>query len=308
MGQAVGMRGRGLEDVDIPRAQAGQHPQHLLATLLGEYFDSPEAELPSVAVVAMLAEFGISEASARSALSRLTRRGLIAVRRSGRQSTYHLTPQAIASHHAHLRRFLTFGAQPPEWTGDWTVVAFSLCEPGQAHRHSVRRTLGALGFVRLYDSVWIRPGRDTRAASRAMADVLSGVAGARWSVVCARFDDEAGPHGPAAAYDLDGLAASYRKFIDEYRGLGAAVRAGEVDAARAFVVRTAVMDSWRSLVLTDPDLPAHLLPTRWPRQLAREIFVDIHSALGPLAEARLVEIVTPHWSAAASWVTHFRLA
>ncbi|WP_197038937.1 hypothetical protein [Herbidospora cretacea] len=42
-----------------PRAQAGPNPQHLLTTLLGE--------------------FGISESSARAALSRLTRRGLIAV-------------------------------------------------------------------------------------------------------------------------------------------------------------------------------------------------------------------------------------
>ena len=162
--------------------------------------------------------------------------------------------------------------------------------------------------MRLYDSVWIRPGRDARAASAAMADVLSDVARARWSVVCAQFDDEAGPHGPATAYDLDGLAADYQRFIDQYRDLRTAVRAGEVDAARAFVVRTSVMDSWRSLVLVDPDLPEHLLPTPWPRQQAREIFLDIHSALGPLAVARLVEITTPHWPAAAFWVTHYRLA
>ncbi|MFC7483946.1 PaaX family transcriptional regulator C-terminal domain-containing protein [Luedemannella flava] len=279
-----------------------------MATLLGEYFDSPDADLPSAAVVAMLGEFGISESSARSALSRLARRGLIAARRPGRRVTYHVTPQAMASHRAYLRRFLTFGAEPPEWTGDWTVVAFSLPEPGQAHRHSVRRTLSSLGFVRLYDSVWMRPGRDTRAASRAMADVLSDVAHARWSVVCARFDDEAGPHGPAAAYDLDGLAVAYQNFIDEYRELRAAVHAGEVDAARAFIVRTSVMDSWRSLVLVDPDLPEHLLPTPWPRPRAREIFLDIHATLGPLAASRLVEITTPYWPAAASWVTHFRLA
>jgi phenylacetic acid degradation operon negative regulatory protein len=279
-----------------------------LATLLGEYFDSPDADLPSVAAVAMLAEFGVSELSARSALSRLTRRGLLAARRSGRQSTYHVTPQALATHRAHMHRFLTFGAEPPPWTGDWTVVAFSLPDPGQAYRHSVRRTLGSLGFVRLYDSVWIRPGRDTAAASQAMGEVLGGVRRARWSVVCARFDEEAGPHGPAAAYDLDGLAAAYRAFIDRYGELRTAVRAGDVDAARAFVARTSVMDSWRELVLADPDLPEHLLPAPWPRQRAREIFLDIHTALGPLAQARLVEVTTPHWPGVADWVTHFRLA
>ncbi|GAA1776615.1 PaaX family transcriptional regulator C-terminal domain-containing protein [Luedemannella helvata] len=279
-----------------------------MATLLGEYFDSPEADLPSAAVVAMLREFGISEASARSALSRLIRRGLIATRRVGRQSTYHITPQTIASHRAYMHRFLTFGAEPPPWTGDWTVVAFSLPEPGQAHRHHVRKTLGALGFVRLYDSVWIKPGREPQAPRQAMSAILADVERARWSVMCAQFDEESGPHGPAAAYDLDCLATAYRAFIDQYSGVRDAVHAGEVDTAQAFVVRTSVMDSWRSLVLIDPDLPEHLLPAPWPRQHARETFLDIHAALGPLAEARLVEVATPYWPAAASWVNHFRLA
>lgn len=302
------MSGQGPVGVDVPRIQSGQNPQHLLATLLGEYFDSSEADLPSAAVVAMLREFGISEASARSALSRLTRRGLIVARRSGRQPTYHITPQAIASHRSYMHRFLTFGAEPPAWTGDWTVAAFSLPESGHAQRHHVRKALGSLGFVRLYDSVWIRPGRDTRVASRAMHEILGDVDRARWSVMCARFDEESGAQGPAAAYDLDSLAADYRAFIDRYGELRTAVRAGDVDPARAFVARTSVMDSWRSLVLVDPDLPGHLLPAPWPRARARGIFLDIHSALGPLAESRLVEVVTPYWPTAASWVTHFRAA
>ncbi len=306
--QAEGVSGWGPNGIDIPRNQAGQNPQHLLASLLGEYFDSPEADLPSAAVVAMLAEFGISESSARSALSRLSRRGLLAGRRVGRQSTYHLTQRAIASHHWYMHRFLTFGAEPPPWTGDWTVVAFSLPEPGQARRHLVRRALADLGFVRLYDSVWIRPGCDTPTARRAMGEILGDVDRARWSVMCARFDEEAGAGGPAAAYDLDRLAVGYRAFIDRYRGLRDDVRAGRVDTATAFVARTSVMDAWRSLVLADPDLPEQLLPAPWPRRCAREIFLDIHSELGPLAEARLVEVTTPYWPAAASWVTHFRLS
>ena len=66
--------------------------------LLGEYLDSTEADLPSAAVVAMLREFDISESSARAALSRLTRRGLIATRGTRRPPVYHLTSQAIARH------------------------------------------------------------------------------------------------------------------------------------------------------------------------------------------------------------------
>ncbi|MGW4642066.1 PaaX family transcriptional regulator [Sphaerisporangium sp. NPDC004334] len=294
------------EDVGAPRAQAGPNPQHLLATLLGEYLDSSEANLPSAAVVAMLGEFGISESSARAALSRLTRRGLIAVRGSGRPPVYHLTSQAIARHRARMDHFLGFGARPPRWTGDWVTVSFSIPQSGQAPRHAVRRALGALGFARLYDSVWIRPGSDAGPATKALHEIMDEVDGGRWSVMHTRFDAEAGPHGPAAAYDLAGLASAYDGFIARYSDLRAAVRDGQVDATRALVARTSVMDSWRRFPDIDPDLPEHLLPAPWPRQAARELMLEIHSALGTLAEARLVQVTTPYWPDAASWITHFR--
>lgn len=312
-------------DAGAPRAQVGPNPQHLLTTLLGEYLDSDDASLPSMAVVAILREFGISEPSARAALSRLTKRGLIAVRGSGRPPVYHLTPQAIARHRARMDHFLSFGARPRQWTGEWVTVSFSIpqsaqpqsgqtqsgqaqsgqAQTGQAPRHAVRKALGALGFARLYDSVWIRPGSDPAPVSQALRDILDDVDGARWSVMITRFAEETGPHGPAAAYDLAGLASAYEAFIARYSDLRVAVRNGDVDATRALVARTSVMDSWRKFPDIDPDLPEHLLPAPWPRQAARELMLEIHSALGSLAEARLIEVATPYWPDAASWITHF---
>ena len=294
------------DDIRVPRAQVGSSPQHLLTTLLGEYLDSAAADLPSKAVIAILREFGVSESSARAALSRLIGRGLIATRAHSRPPVYHLTAQAIARHRSRMQHFLTFGAQPPQWTGDWVMVSFSLHSSGQAARHAVRKSLSALRFVCLYDSVWIRPGTAADAPKEALGELLDNVAGARWSVMHVRFAEETGPHGPAAAYDLTGLAAAYSTFIRQYAELRVAVRNGEVDATRALVARTSVMDSWRSFPDLDPDLPEHLLPQPWPRREARDIFLDIHSALGPLAEARLVEVATPHWPDAASWLTHFQ--
>ncbi|HEX5203090.1 MAG TPA: PaaX family transcriptional regulator C-terminal domain-containing protein [Actinoplanes sp.] len=292
-------------DVPVPRSQTGPSPQHLLATVLGEYLDSADAALPSAAVIAILGEFGISESSARSALSRLTRRGLIVARGDGRVPVYHLTAAAIASHHTHMRRFLSFGARPPQWSGDWTMASFSIPSSRQASRHAVRKALSALGLVGLYDSVWIRPGTDAEAVRTALSRTLHDVGGARWSVMHVRFDEEAGPHGPAAAYDLAGLASSYRNFIERYADLRVAVRDGRVDAARALVARTSVMDSWRRFPEIDPDLPEHLLPAPWPRRLARDTFLEIHAALGSPARERLVEVATPHWPDAASWITFF---
>jgi phenylacetic acid degradation operon negative regulatory protein len=296
-------RGAGIR---LPRSQAGSSPQHLLATVLGEYLDSAEAGLPSSAVIAILAEFGVSESSARAALSRLTGRGLIQARGNGRMPVYHLTAQAIAGHHAHMRRFFEFGSRPPRWTGDWVMASFSIPGSGQGHRHAVRRSLTTLRMVGLYDSAWIRPGTDTRPVREALDAILRDVAGARWSVMNVRFEEEAGPHGPAAAYDLPGLATAYQDFIERFAELRAAVHTTGMQPARALVARTSVMDSWRRFPEIDPDLPGHLLPASWPRQEARETFLEIHTALGALAEARLVEVATPYWPDAAEWITHFQ--
>ncbi|WP_433131330.1 PaaX family transcriptional regulator [Micromonospora sp. CA-240977] len=294
------------DDLRVPRAQTGSSPQHLLATLLGEYLDSADANLPSAAVIAILREFGVSESSARAALSRLVKRGLIAVRGDRRPPVYHLTPAAIDRHRSRMRHFLNFGARPPHWTGDWVLASFSIPSAGQASRHAVRRTLGALGFVGLYDSVWIRPGTDAAPVREALNGLLRQVEGARWSVMLVRFDEEAGEHGPASAYDLSALGAAYSTFVRRYAGLRVAARAGRVAPARALIARTSAMDSWRKFADLDPDLPPHLLPKPWPRQEARETFLDVHSALGSLAQARLVEVATPHWPDASSWITHFQ--
>ncbi|MEV4727912.1 PaaX family transcriptional regulator [Micromonospora humida] len=292
-------------DVRTPRAQHGSSPQHLLATLLGEYLDSADADLPSAAVIAMLREFGVTEPSARAALSRLVKRGLIATRGNTRPPAYHLTPAAIARHRSRMRHFLTFGAQPPHWTGDWVLVSFSIPGSGRASRHAVRRALTAHGFVGLYDSVWIRPGVHAAPVRAELSALLHPVEGARWSVLHVRFDEEAGPHGPAAAYDLTGLAAGYTAFVARFAPVRAAARRGLVDPATALVARTSAMDSWRRFADTDPDLPAHLLPQPWPRGQAREAFLDVHTRLGALARARLVEVTAPHWPDAARWITHF---
>jgi phenylacetic acid degradation operon negative regulatory protein len=65
------------------------------------------------------------------------------------------------------------------------------------------------------------------------------------------------------------------------------------------------MDAWRQFALLDPDLPARVLPPAWPRGDARALFLEVHTALGPLAQERLVEVMSPVWPDAASWVTHF---
>src|ERR1700749_1846508 len=69
-------------------------PPRLLLTLLGDYWRPRSEALPSAALVALLAEFGVSDSAARAALSRLTRRKLLVTAKSGRRTVVRLSTRA----------------------------------------------------------------------------------------------------------------------------------------------------------------------------------------------------------------------
>ncbi|WP_214400891.1 PaaX family transcriptional regulator [Pseudonocardia lacus] len=292
----------------LPRRQAGASPQHLLATLLGEYFDPAGDAVPSAALVALMGEFSVSEASARTALSRVARRGLLQAVRHGRASAYRLTPEASSKHKQRMQHFLTFGAAGSagaSFSGEWTVVAFSVAEEQRSVRATLRRELQALRFGRLFDSVWVRPGDHTDAVRAVVADVSRGGADVGASVMLSRFAAGRGVVDPLSAFDLAGLGADYAAFTARFAPLRARTRDGAVPPAEALVARTELMDTWRAFTDTDPDLPAELLPAGWERDGARRTFLEIHTGLGPLAEQRLRQIVARYSAEAAEAVRHY---
>ena len=71
--------------VRLPRRQSGNSPQGLTVTLMADYTLRTRAWLPSAAIVALLAEAGVSHAGARTTISRLARRGVLEGSRQGRQ-------------------------------------------------------------------------------------------------------------------------------------------------------------------------------------------------------------------------------
>src|ERR1700724_1792643 len=90
----------GLADDELPGAwpagPAGtvQRPPRLLLTLLGDYWWRRSEAPPSAALVALLAEFGVSDSAARAALSRLTRNKLLVTAKSGRRTVVRLSGRA----------------------------------------------------------------------------------------------------------------------------------------------------------------------------------------------------------------------
>lgn len=279
--------------------QAGGSPQHLLVTLLGDYWYGRAEPLPSAALVDLLAEFGVSGVSARAALSRLARRGLLVLSKEGRRTSYALSQRATEMLGEGARRILSFGAAEFSWEGRWTVATFSIPEEQRDLRHALRTRLRWLGFAPLYDGVWVSPHDRTGAAASTLAEL--GVSTATL------FRSEVGPESPPAgepitAWDLDALRAQYQAMVEEYAPLVERRRQGLIGTAEALTARTALMDSWRNFPSLDPELPPELLPPDWPRAAARAVFIELYDGLAELAEARVRQVVSAYDPALADLV------
>lgn len=293
----VNSRHRGADEpaateVNLPRSQSGPQPQHLLVTLLGDYWYERAEHLPSAALVALLAEFDISPVAARAALSRLARRGLLESSKAGRRTYYGLTRRAGEVLRDGVQRIMSFGANTATWDQAWRVAVFSVPEEQRDVRHAVRTQLRWLGFAPLYDGVWVSP----RDAADAASEQLTKLGVTNFTVLTGQFVAEGpGGKGPLAAWDLEELRQRYGEFIATHEPLLHRTRDGSVGAAEALFARTELMDTWRHFPNLDPELPSELLPPDWPRQRAHALFGELYDALGPLAEIRVRQVIS-HFS------------
>lgn len=287
-------------EVDLPRRQRGTPPQHLLTTILGDYWWGRREGLPSAALVRLADEFRVTPLAARAALSRLVRRGLLEVERSGRRASYALTEKADQVLTEGIQRIVAFGTGGSSWDGRWTVAVFSLPEQSRDLRHQLRTRLRWLGFAPLYDGMWVS-AHDAGAAARR---VLGELGVEQSTVLYAEVVGGPGGRSPTAAWDLEELHGTYQDFIDTYAPLRERLAGGRVGPTEALVARTELMDTWRTLPSMDPELPAELLPGNWPMRDARAVFVEVYDDLGPLAEIRVRQIIGELDAGLAGLVRH----
>ncbi|MDR0343428.1 MAG: PaaX family transcriptional regulator [Nocardiopsaceae bacterium] len=301
---AAGPGGADFASDEVPQMWPGgvvQRPPRLLLTLLGDYWWRRTEPLPSAALVALLAEFGVSDSAARAALSRLTRNQLLITEKSGRRTVVRLSQRAARVLDDGGEQIFSFGRTSRPWDGQWSLVAFSIPEHNRAARDLLRKQLRWLGFAPLYDGLWVSP-RDH--ASEVISELAElGITTA--TAFRAATIPGVSPDGlPQRAWDLDSLRARYDHFISNTERLRERTLAGRVSPVAALVTRTRVMDEWRAFPGLDPDLPDELLPDAWPRATARELFTTTYDLLGPLAAHRVRQIIARYSPGLAVHATH----
>jgi phenylacetic acid degradation operon negative regulatory protein len=93
-------------------------------------------------------------------------------------------------------------------------------------------------------------------------------------------------------WDLAGVVAGYRQFIDTFTALlPLLAEAGSVPPQDAFAIRTLLIHAYRRVQLHDPMLPLELLPTPWPGSAAYELAGRIYRLTQARAEEHIMAML-----------------
>lgn len=218
----------------------------VLSVLLGAH----PAWATAAELIRLTADFGINENALRVALTRMVAGGDLIRSADG----YRLSDRLLVR-----QRRQDDALAPPvlAWDRDWTTLVITSVGINAKTRASLRKTLQESRFGELREGLWLRPANlrlDLRDEISARVRVL-------------RSYDDAPAELAGRLWDLTGWATTGRGLLDEMAG------ADEVPGrfiAAAGMVRH---------LLTDPVLPAELLPAGWPGAELRFSYTEFAAEL-----------------------------
>jgi phenylacetic acid degradation operon negative regulatory protein len=238
----------------------------ILLTVLGEAVAPYGNTVWQESLVSALTSLGASAPAARQVVARAIREGWLVSERVGRRSLLTLSDSSRKMLEEGRARALVFGL-PAEWDGRWLLAAITVPEERRELRYQLRTQLGWLGFGSLGNGLWISPHVDHQDAT---VDLLRGGAEpvSAFVFVSTMSPTQTPAEIARAAWDLDALHERYTTFITVHG------KPRPSAPAAVFAAWIRMFTAWRHFPLVDPELPDSLLPARWPRTRAREVFTS----------------------------------
>ncbi len=230
----------------------------VLSVLLGAH----PAWASASELIRLTADFGIKETTLRVALTRMVSAGDLIRSADG----YRLSDRLLARQ---LRQDDAMRPRTRAWRGEWLVLIVTTVGTDARTRAALRTTMHDKRFGELREGVWMRPDN---------LDVnLDPDIAVRVRILRARDDAPAELAGEL--WDLPAWAETGHRLLAEM--------AAASDIPGRFVVAAAMVRH----LLTDPMLPADLLPADWPGARLRDAYHDFATELAQGREpTELVEV------------------
>ncbi|MBO0678966.1 PaaX domain-containing protein, C- domain protein [Mycolicibacterium sp. S2-37] len=218
----------------------------VLSVLLGAH----PAWATAADLIRLTADFDIRESTVRVALTRMVSAGDLVRSADG----YRLSDRLLSRQR---RQDDAIDPRLRRWDGTWTTLVITSVGTGARTRAALRNALSDNRFAELREGVWLRPDN--------LDATLPEDIGRRVRVLHARDDDPA--QLAARLWDLDGWAQTGRALLADM--------SAATDVPARFVAAAAIVRH----LLTDPVLPAELLPDGWPGEDLRRAYTAFAAEL-----------------------------
>lgn len=266
------------------RRQRPMRGGSLLVTILGDAIAPRGGTIALASLIRLAMPFGLTERLVRTSIGRLANEDWVSFERSGRASFYSLTANGRARFAEATQRI--YGEPPRDWDGLWTmaIVPSSL----KSRRDDLREELMWLGFGQITPGVFAHPTYKESTITVRLDELQS--SGQLVVMKGSILSQAASANLVAMGWDLDELARRYKRFIDMFSPIAAALESagdaplvGEV----AFILRTLLLHEYRKVHLRDPMLPTALLPENWAGTGAQQLCRDLYAKVFPASEQYL---------------------
>jgi phenylacetic acid degradation operon negative regulatory protein len=242
-------------------------------------------------LIALLAQFGISERLVRTAVYRLTDEGWLEAVREGRRSQYRLSAQGekrfLRAHHR------VYASSSTQWDGRWTLVHV-LTSATSAQKLLLKKELTWEGFAAIAPTLFAYPGEKTEA----LHELLQRTRTSKIVTILSATDAGLTNALPLSthvttAWPLKEARLSYKKFLSRFDSLQELLAAQKnIQPEQAFVLRTLLIHDYRRALLTDPNLPNELLGAEWPGDAAYTLSQTIYKKIEKSADKQVATILS----------------
>lgn len=263
----------------------------LVMTVLGDAIAPHGGAVWLGSLIELVGPLTVTDRLTRTSVFRLVNEGWLAASREGRRSRYALEPQALPRVARANRRIYS----PPglDWDGRWSFILTPNGTLDADLRATLRKELQWEGYALLAAGLLAHPAPDLGSLS----DILERHGSQGKLFACSATELPGVASRPLAelvqeGWNLSGVAAGYRNFIDTFEPLRAMLAGGEAaDPQTAFMIRTLLIHAYRRVQLHDPMLPLALLPSPWPGTDAYELAAAIYRLTYRQAEEHLLAVL-----------------
>ncbi|HKM15261.1 MAG TPA: phenylacetic acid degradation operon negative regulatory protein PaaX [Marinospirillum sp.] len=254
----------------------------LIITLYGDAIVPRGGSVWLGSLMKLLEPMGISERLVRTSIFRLTKESWVQAGKVGRRSYYSLTGPGLRRFEQAFKQVYT--ANNEQWIGNWCLVFLSQLE--NTKRRTIKEELEWMGFGCLAPNVMAHP----RLERAEVLPLLQEHEALEDTIVMQTeplelLTSRALRLQVKESWNLEHLASSYAKFINQFRPLWQELTIeNTLTPEESLITRTLLIHEYRKVLLRDPQLPDELLPGDWEGRSARQLCRNLYRLIYESAE------------------------